>query len=47
MKEEVKAKDDLKYVKKAKGLDFNLILMFFVMSLVTSVMFAFLVLISL
>lgn len=46
MNEETKVKDELDGLKKAKGLDFNLILLFFVLSVVASVMYAFLLLIS-
>ena len=49
MEEETKAKeelDNLKNVKKMKGLDFNLILLFFVLSLVFSVLYAFYTIIS-
>ena len=44
--EETKVKDELEGLKKAKGLDFNLILLFFVLSVIASVMYAFLLLIS-
>lgn len=47
MNEETKIKDELKNLKKVKGLDFNLILLFFVLSLVASVLYAFYILISL
>lgn len=46
MNEETKLKDELEGLKKAKGLDLNLILLFFVLSVVASVMYAFLLLIS-
>ena len=46
MNEETKVKDELEGLKKVKGLDFNLILLFFVLSVVASVMYAFLLLIS-
>lgn len=45
--EETKVKDELEGLKKVKGLDFNLILLFFVLAVITSVMYAFLLLISL
>lgn len=45
MNEETKVKDELDGLKKVKGLDFNLILLFFVLSVVASVMYAFLLLV--
>lgn len=46
MNEETKVKDELEGLKKAKGLDFNLIILFFVLSVVTSVLYAFMALIG-
>ena len=47
MNEETKIKDELEGLKKVKGLDFNLILLFFVLSVIASVMYAFLLLVTL
>ena len=47
MNEETKIKDELDGLKKVKGLDFNLILLFFVLSVIASVMYAFLLLVTL